>query len=141
MQPYKGVEQEQARCMAPHGLGEAVLIRWQVEPDAGRGNDPDRQGGEVQATVTAEALEPLLDDGRRVFGHVDQRAAGLGDAEGVQARSATGDRDSEVKSEPALPQFRLCGAPHNRNHGANRVMWRRCWMWPFSQRVLPWDFT
>jgi hypothetical protein len=91
MQPYKGVEQEQARRRATHGFGEATLVAQQIEPHAGRRDDPDGQGGEVEAAVPTQADEPGLDDGRGVFGHVDQRAAGLGDGEGVEAGRPTGD--------------------------------------------------
>ena len=102
MQAHEGIEQEQARGLAPHGLGEAVLVAREIEPHAGRGDDADGERGEIEAAVAAEAGESCLDDGRGVLGHVDQHAAGLGDGEGVEAGRAAGDGDGQIEPEPAL---------------------------------------
>ena len=60
--------------------------------------------------MAAQAGQACLDDGRGVFGHVDQRAAGLGDGEGIQARGAAGHGDGQIQPQPALAAF---GGPAN----------------------------
>jgi hypothetical protein len=54
MEPYEGVEQEQARRLAPHGLGEAALVTRQIETYAGRRDDTDGERGKIEASVAAE---------------------------------------------------------------------------------------
>jgi len=102
MQAHEGVEQEQARRFSAHGLGKSALVAREVEPDTGRGDDIDFESGEIEASVAAEAFEPLLDDGGGVLGHVDKSAALLLDVEGVEAGSAAGDGEGEVEPKPAL---------------------------------------
>jgi hypothetical protein len=71
MEPDEVVEQEQARGLAPHGLGQAALVPGQIEPHAGRGDDEQGERREGQAAVATEAGEARLDDGRGILGHVD----------------------------------------------------------------------
>lgn len=117
VEAHERIEQEQARCVSPHRLGEALLVAEQIEPHRRCCDDADRKSDEVETSVTAEPFEALLDDGRGVFGHVDQRGTGFGDGEGIQAGRATGDRDGEIESEPALSQFR--GSSYAADAGAS----------------------
>ncbi len=63
VESHEGVEQEQARGMAADGLVEAALVAGQIEPHAGRGDDADGEGGEVEAAVAAEARRRCLTTG------------------------------------------------------------------------------
>jgi hypothetical protein len=114
MQAHEGVEQKERGPMPAYGLGEAVLVALEVEPDGGSKDDVDGQMGEVEAALTSDAREASLDDGERVLGHVDESAARLLHLEGAEAGRTARDRQSDVEAERTLaascrvPSYAAC---------------------------------
>jgi hypothetical protein len=102
MEPYEGVKEEQTRRFATHGLVKAALVVRKVEAYAGRGDDADGKHSETETAVATDAGEPLFDHGRRIFGHVNQDAAGLYDVECIETGGAAGDGDRHIEAEPAF---------------------------------------
>src|ERR1019366_7484231 len=102
MQSHEGVEHEQARRVLRDGVLQARLVARAIEPQRGGGDEVQGELGEIEPAVTADAPEPLLDDGRRVLGHVQEHGANVADLEDAQARRAARNRDCHFECEPRL---------------------------------------
>jgi hypothetical protein len=116
VQSHQGVEQEELGAQVLDGVGKPAPVGFEVEAQDRCGDDVDGRRGQVEASVSAQALEALTHEAGMVFGEEDEDGPGLGDFEGIEAGGCGGDGQSEVEAEPGLTQ--LGGAGEEADGGA-----------------------
>ena len=123
VQADERIEQEEAGPVHLNGPEEAVDVAEHIELEGRFGDEAQIEGVELDSTMASHAVDALPGAVEAVFGEVGEDGTRLLDREGAEARSAGSDTQGEVESEPGLARLRLCGAPHNRSHGAHPFMW------------------
>lgn len=78
-----------------------------IQPQAGRGDDVNRDVDQPDARRLADALEPCADQMQRILGGIEQRRPAPRRPEPAQARDAGGDRDQHVEGEKTLAALRF----------------------------------
>jgi len=100
MNADEGIENDEARGVAPDGIAKACLIAPAIETKRRGGDDVDRSGGEIELSRAADAGEACLHGGGRVLSHVEENGPRIVDLERAKAARAGRDRDGEVEREP-----------------------------------------
>jgi hypothetical protein len=107
VQAHERVEYEHPGLQPGDGLIEFGLIGFEIEPQAGRGDDLDVEVGQFDRGGGADAVEPTTDDVQGVLGGVEQHAPRVGHGEATQARPAGGDGDGQIEGEEGFAAFGL----------------------------------
>ncbi|HQP45073.1 MAG TPA: hypothetical protein PLV66_15510 [Thermoanaerobaculales bacterium] len=103
METDQGIEDEQSRLEPVEGGGQALLVLGVVEPEAGLGDQTEREPLEVvDPSDLGDAGGSVLDGFRRVFGCIHQDVPLLTDGEASEAREAGSDSDSQLEGEPGF---------------------------------------
>lgn len=100
------IEEEHAGAMCAEGAIDAGAIAVEIESEYGSSDDVERNAGEVEAALQAEAGEAKLDVGGSVLGEVDEGGPRVVDGEAAEAGGVGGNGEGEVECEPALAAFR-----------------------------------
>jgi hypothetical protein len=109
MKAHQGIEQEQSRPDLLYRVIEAHAIALEIESESRGGDDVDGKLGEVEATVAAESIETLSDEGGMIFGEIDEHGARIMDLEASEAGGTRGDGEREIEAEPGLSELRMSG--------------------------------
>lgn len=102
VQAHERVEHEQSWAERGERRVQALLIALEIESQARRRDDVDRESLERQPARRAQAAQALLDDSRRVLGEVDQHGPRIAHGEAAEAARCAGDAERELEAEPAL---------------------------------------
>ena len=105
MQAHEGIEAEEARLQPGDSLIEPNAVRLEIEAQAGRGDHLDVEFGETDTGGGADAFKTATDDVQRVFGGIEQNAAGVADREAAQAEGTGGDGDGQIEGEEGFAAF------------------------------------
>ena len=107
MQTHERIEDEQARLQPGDGLLQPCTVGLEIEAQAGGGDHLDVEISEIDAGRGADAFEATADDVQRVFGGIEQDAAGPPYREATQAGDAGGDGNGHIEGEEGFAAFRL----------------------------------
>ncbi len=107
MQPHEGIEHEERGAQGVDGGAQAILIGGEIEPETGGSDDLDVEGGEVDPGREGDAVQALAHDVERVFGGVEEDAAGLGGRKAPQAGGPRGDGERDIEREEGLAALGL----------------------------------
>jgi len=105
VQAHERIEDEHSGFQSCDGLIEFGLIGFEIEPQAGRGDDLDVEVGQLDRGGGADAVEPTTDDVQGVLGCVEQHASWVGHGEAAQAGPAGGDGDGQIEGEEGFAAF------------------------------------
>jgi hypothetical protein len=107
VQADEGVEHEEDRPHRGDGGLELLPIFGEIETQAGRGDDVDRQLGERDVRRATDAVEPRADQMQGVLSGVQEHRAAPRWGKPAQTRNAAGDGDDHIEREEALAAFGL----------------------------------
>src|SRR5208283_5281650 len=107
MQAEERIEDEQPRLQPGDGLVEAGTVGVEIEAQAGGGDHLNVELGESNAGGGTNAFEAATDDVQRVFGGIEQDAAGAAHREAAQAGDAGGDGDRQIEGEEGFAALGL----------------------------------
>jgi hypothetical protein len=109
MESDQRIEQEQSGPDPLYGVVEPAAIEFQVEPQAGCGDDVQGDLLEEEPAMPAKPGQALSDTGGMIFGQVDEHLSRITDFKGVEAGRAGGDGEGEIEPEPGFAQLGLPG--------------------------------
>lgn len=102
---HEGIEEEEPGLAAREGGAQTCLVGGEIEAQAGRGDHEQVERGERQTAVQTHTSDAVSHPWQRILGEVDECGAWVIDGEAAEARSAGGDADGEVETEPALARL------------------------------------
>ena len=86
---------------------QLVPVVGEIEPEAGRGDDVDRQIAERDRGRPAQALEARAHEMQRVLRRIEQHRPAPDGGEATQTRRPARHRDEQVEGQEAFPALRL----------------------------------
>ena len=116
MKTDQGIQQQEYRADASHGLVQSGLVTLGIEAQAVGRDDVQIEAGQLDATVAAQLGDAVADAGQSILGEIHQGGSGGLDREPSEGRGAGRDRDSEIKTEPRLTH--LGAAAENADRGS-----------------------
>jgi len=117
MEAYEGIEDEEHGPERGDGGLQLLAILGEIEPDARRGDDVDRQIGERHGRGAADPLETGPHHVQGVLRGIEQHGAALRRGEAAQTRHAGRDGDDHVEREKTLAALGLAADDADRFGG------------------------
>ena len=109
METDQGVQQQERRADASHGVVESELVALGIEAQAVGGDDVQVEAGQIETAVAAQLGDPVADAGQSILGEIDQGGTGGVDREAPEGGGAGGDGDGEIKTKPGFAHLGASG--------------------------------